>query len=70
MKARYLLPLLAMVSFAGSAMTLSSQDIQEGSRMANTYAYNGFGCSGDNQSPQLSWQGAPKGTKSYAITAL
>ncbi|KLV06963.1 kinase inhibitor [Photobacterium aquae] len=69
MKAKYLLPLLAVVSFTSSAMTLTSKDIQEGSRMADTYTYNGFGCSGDNQSPQLSWSGAPEGTKSFAITA-
>lgn len=30
--------------------------------------FNGFGCSGKNQSPQLSWANAPEGTKSYAIT--
>ncbi|MGI2259196.1 YbhB/YbcL family Raf kinase inhibitor-like protein [Shewanella sp. GXUN23E] len=69
MKARYLLPLLTFTAFAAQAMTISSQDIQEGSPMANTFAYKGFGCSGGNQSPQLSWQGAPAGTGSYAITA-
>lgn len=30
--------------------------------------YDGFGCQGRNQSPQLSWTGAPAGTKSFAIT--
>lgn len=44
-------------------MTLTSQDIQEGSRMAKHFVFNGFGCSGDNLSPQLSWNNAPKGTK-------
>ncbi len=29
---------------------------------------NAFGCSGKNLSPQISWSGAPKGTKSYVIT--
>lgn len=70
MKAKLLLPLLAFVSFTSSAMTLTSHDIHEGQLMASTYAYNGFGCTGDNQSPQLSWSGAPKGTKSFAITAF
>jgi len=30
--------------------------------------FNGFGCKGENISPQLSWENAPKGTKSFAIT--
>ena len=25
--------------------------------------FNGFGCTGDNQSPQLQWVNAPEGTK-------
>ncbi|ENM5825303.1 kinase inhibitor [Vibrio cholerae] len=73
MKARYLLPVLAAAitfpALSSPVMTLTSQDIQEGSRMANQFVFNGFGCSGDNLSPQLSWNNAPKGTKSFAITA-
>lgn len=30
--------------------------------------FDGFGCSGQNISPQLTWRNAPKGTKSFAIT--
>jgi hypothetical protein len=30
--------------------------------------YQGFGCAGENQSPELSWTGKPTGTKSYVIT--
>ncbi|ROV57852.1 YbhB/YbcL family Raf kinase inhibitor-like protein [Vibrio ponticus] len=69
MKRTLIASVLLAASFASSAMTLTSQDIQEGSRMADTYAFNGFGCSGDNLSPQLSWKDAPAGTKSFAITA-
>lgn len=29
---------------------------------------NAFGCNGKNLSPQISWSGAPQGTKSYVVT--
>ncbi|MDP3655335.1 MAG: YbhB/YbcL family Raf kinase inhibitor-like protein [Rhodoferax sp.] len=29
---------------------------------------NAMGCTGKNLSPQISWQGAPQGTKSYVVT--
>jgi len=54
--------------FAGS-LTLSSNDISHGEMMADTQEFNGFGCSGSDISPHLKWSGAPKGTKSFAITA-
>ncbi|MGL4613127.1 MAG: YbhB/YbcL family Raf kinase inhibitor-like protein [Shewanella sp.] len=53
----------------GQAMTLTSQDMQEGGLLSHQLVFNGFGCAGGNISPQLSWSGAPKGTKTYAITA-
>ena len=30
--------------------------------------FNGFGCTGANVSPELSWSNAPTGTKSFAVT--
>jgi len=48
---------------------LSSQDISDGEFMSKTQEFNGFGCVGGDLSPQLKWSGAPKGTKSFAITA-
>ncbi|WP_028023204.1 YbhB/YbcL family Raf kinase inhibitor-like protein [Enterovibrio calviensis] len=69
MKKTLLIPLIAAISFGSQALTLTSHDIQEGTRMADTFAFQGFGCTGDNLSPQLEWKDAPKGTKSFAITA-
>jgi Raf kinase inhibitor-like YbhB/YbcL family protein len=53
---------------AASALTLTSADIKQGGKIANEQVFNSFGCSGGNVSPELSWSGAPKGTKSFAIS--
>ncbi len=49
-------------------MTLTSPDIEEGATIANRQVFKGFGCTGDNISPALSWSGAPVATKSFAVT--
>jgi Raf kinase inhibitor-like YbhB/YbcL family protein len=46
--------------------TLKSNDI--GGQATNKQVFKGFGCSGDNISPELSWENAPAGTKSFAVT--
>lgn len=52
--------------FAQNTFTLSSNDL--GGEATINEEFNGFGCTGKNQSPQLSWKNAPEGTKSYAVT--
>src|SRR5258708_23088289 len=52
----------------GQSMTLTSADLKEGATIANEQVFNGFGCTGSNVSPALSWSGAPSGIKSFAIT--
>ena len=51
------------------AIKLSSESFKNRTYLADKYVYNGFGCSGDNISPELSWTDIPEGTKSFAITA-
>lgn len=46
--------------------TLRSKDI--GGQATDKQVYNGFGCTGENLSPELYWENAPAGTKSFAIT--
>jgi Raf kinase inhibitor-like YbhB/YbcL family protein len=46
--------------------TLKSTDI--GGQATNKEFYNGFGCTGENISPQLSWENIPEGTQSFAVT--
>ena len=62
----------ALGSSAANAqsMTLTSSDIKEGGTIVNEQVFKGFGCTGGNVSPALSWGGAPSGTKSFAVTKL
>lgn len=65
-------PLLAGgLSYAAPAPSLqvTSSDIAEGKAMSMEQVFAGFGCTGQNVSPQLSWSGAPAATKSFAVTA-
>jgi Raf kinase inhibitor-like YbhB/YbcL family protein len=60
--------------FAGNvlAFELSSPDpeVKNGKPMPKPQEYKGFGCNGDNLSPELVWKDAPAGTKSFAITVF
>jgi len=60
--------LLSTPVFADS-LTLTSNDIAHGEFMSKTQEFTGFGCTGGNSSPQLSWSGAPKGTQAFALFA-
>lgn len=66
---QYLLFAAMLVANTASAasLTLASTDIVDGKFMDKKQEFQGFGCSGGNQSPQLSWSGAPAGTVAYAI---
>ena len=59
------LGLCASFLFADN-FTLSSSDLK--GQLTNKQVFSGFGCSGENISPELSWKNAPKGTKSFAVT--
>ena len=53
------------ISYADN-FTLMSDDLE--GQFTLKQVYNGFGCSGENISPSLSWKDSPKGTKSFAVT--
>lgn len=64
---KFLYLLVVVGSFAmAEGFTLKSPDIS--GQMAMEQVFKGFGCKGENISPELSWESAPKGTKSFAIT--
>jgi len=56
------------VASQAAGFTLSSPTIKPGSMLTDAQVFKGFGCEGKNISPALKWSGAPKGTKSFAVT--
>jgi hypothetical protein len=51
-----------------AGFTLVSPTIAPNGRLGCEQVFNGFGCTGQNISPALKWQGAPAGTRSFALT--
>lgn len=62
----FTLLLVLTTSVQAEGFYLNSADIQ--GQIANDQVFNSFGCTGKNISPHLSWNNAPAGTKSFAIT--
>ena len=61
--------LLGVATLASAAgFTLTSPDIKANAMIDKKYEFNGFGCAGENKSPALKWSGAPKDTRSFAVT--
>jgi Raf kinase inhibitor-like YbhB/YbcL family protein len=58
---------LAATGASAKGMKLTSPQIKNGGKIANEQVFKGFGCTGENISPALSWSGAPAKTKSFAI---
>jgi len=58
---------LACTGALAADFKLTSSDIGPDKPLAQEFVFSGFGCTGANQSPALSWSGAPPGTKSYAV---
>jgi len=64
--------MLAVLMLPGVAVAgdfrLASPTVKDKGTIGNEHVFNGFGCSGNNTSPELRWEGAPKGTKGFAVT--
>lgn len=63
-----LLGLLLSQAVMAAGFTLGSTDISANQTIPMKYVFKGFGCQGNNVSPELHWSGAPANTKSFAIT--
>lgn len=70
MRTLLVLALIALAAPAGAAgkFTLKSADVKPNATLTEQQVFNGFGCSGANVSPQLSWENAPKDAKSFVVT--
>ena len=68
MKKILLFMLLAASPCFAAEFSVQSTSWQDGQTMKDVYVFNSFGCTGNNISPQMSWNGAPQGTKSFAVT--
>ena len=63
----FILVCLSSATYA-SGFKLSSPEIKANGMLPKSFEFNGFGCSGENKSPALKWTGAPKDTRSFAVT--
>jgi hypothetical protein len=59
---------LGLATAGAHAFKLESPDVKAGGMMDRKFEANVFGCNGENKSPALKWSGAPKDTRSFAVT--
>ncbi|HZY76070.1 MAG TPA: YbhB/YbcL family Raf kinase inhibitor-like protein [Jatrophihabitantaceae bacterium] len=50
------------------SFTVTSEDFADGQPLPTTFGYEGSAEGAQNRSPQLTWGGAPDGTKSFVVT--
>jgi Raf kinase inhibitor-like YbhB/YbcL family protein len=50
--------------------SVTSTTCEDGGTLPDTHVFDGWGFTGGNRSPHLSWSGAPEGTKGYAVTCF
>jgi Raf kinase inhibitor-like YbhB/YbcL family protein len=67
-KIKLLLSAVIFTASVGYAQTFTLKSNEVGGQASAAQVFNGMGCTGKNISPQLSWENAPAGTKSFAIT--
>lgn len=59
---------LALLASPASALTLKSADFTDGGMIPAAQVLQR--CNGQNVSPELTWSGAPAGTKSFVLTMI
>src|SRR5712692_4323320 len=58
------------VEATAAGMSLRSPDIKPNGMIAARYIFNGFGCTGENVQPTVTWSGVPKSAKALALTVF
>jgi Raf kinase inhibitor-like YbhB/YbcL family protein len=58
---------MSVPAMAAGKFTVLSKDWKANATMPDKNVFNGMGCTGQNESPELSWSNAPAGTKSFAV---
>ena len=48
-------------------LKVSSSLFKDKAKLPDSAVFKGMGCTGENISPDLKWEGAPEGTKSFAV---
>lgn len=56
------------VGAAGATFSLDSAALRDGGTLPMAFVNDQHGCTGANHSPPLAWQGAPAGTRSFALS--
>lgn len=51
-------------------LTVLSTSFKDNDRLPEEHVFDGWGMTGGNVSPQLTWSGAPEGTKGFAVTCF
>lgn len=72
MRALALATVLCLAAHAAGAaeFRVTSTTITDGGKVPLAQVLNRDGCTGSNRSPQLTWSGAPAGTRSFAVTVF
>jgi Raf kinase inhibitor-like YbhB/YbcL family protein len=65
---RFMTTLAVALTSSAFAQTFTLKSNELGGQLTNKQFANGMGFTGENQSPQLSWENAPKETQSFAVT--
>lgn len=61
---------LPSVAASAAGMTIRAPDFSGGRTVPMRDVLDQFGCTGENQSPAISWSGEPRGTQSFAVTVF